>query len=576
MGGAVPYEDVDGVVGAWYGKGPGLDRSGDVLKHANLMGSGPGGGAVLFVGDDPSAKSSTLPYDTNLALADAAAPVLVPADQQDLFDLGVEAFRLSRFCGSWVGVRIVTAVADGIAAVDTGIDRFPAVDPEVEVDGRPWRHEPVGRILGGDLEELWLDRRLRAAQAWVTARGLDRFVGAEGPARLGVVCAGKTYRDVLGALEACGVGPADLAGAGIRILKLAMTYPVAPARVLELAGAVDEILVVEEKRPFVEQQVRAIVHEAGLTTPVRGKRDSAGAALVPMAGELTADRLVPVLTRVVPDLAPPPAPALGRARLPLAEVPGRLPAFCSGCPHNRSTVVPVGSITGRRRRLPRHDPLRAPARRRDVRPAHPDGGRGDALGRAGAVRRRPAPVPEPGRRHVQPLGQPGRPGVRRRRRPHHVQAALQLARRHDRRPGRDRADGRPVADALAGGRGRLGHRGVHRRRRPVRAGRQLRPRRVRAAPRGRRGRAGGAPSPSGRVGADLRPALRGRGPPPAQAGRARRSAPARRDQPGRVRGLRRLLAGEQLPVGAARRDRVRRTPRDPPVVVQQGLLVPRG
>ena len=180
----------------------------------------------------------------------------------------------------------------------------------------------------------------------MTARGLDRFVGAEGPARLGVVCAGKTYRDVLGALEACGVGPADLAGAGIRVLKLAMTYPVAPARVLELAGAADEILVVEEKRPFVEQQVRAIVHEAGLTTPVRGKRDSAGAALVPMAGELTADRLVPVLTRVVPDLAPPPAPGLGRARLPLAEAPGRLPAFCSGCPHNRSTVVPVGSITG--------------------------------------------------------------------------------------------------------------------------------------------------------------------------------------------------------------------------------------
>ena len=346
MGGAVPYEGVDGVVGAWYGKGPGLDRSGDVLKHANYMGVGPGGGAVLFVGDDPSAKSSTLPYDTSLALADAGIPVLVPADQQDLFDLGVEAFRLSRFCGSWVGVRIVTAVADGVAAVDTGIDRFPAGDPEVEVDGRPWHHEPTGRILGGDLEELWLDRRLRAAQAWVTARGLDRAVGATGRARLGIVCAGKTYRDVLGALEVCGIGPDDLAGAGIRILKLAMTYPVAPAGVLELCGAVDEILVVEEKRPFVEQQVRAIVHEAGHTTPVRGKRDGAGKALVPTSGELTADRLVPVLTRALPDLAPPPSPSVAKTRLPLAEVPSRLPAFCSGCPHNRSTVVPVGSITG--------------------------------------------------------------------------------------------------------------------------------------------------------------------------------------------------------------------------------------
>jgi indolepyruvate ferredoxin oxidoreductase len=300
------------------------------------------------VGDDPSAKSSTLPYDTNLALADAAAPVLVPADQQDLFDLGMEAFRLSRACGSWVGLRIVTAVADGIGALETSIDRFPAGDPEVEVDGERWVHHPAATMLGGGLEELWLDRRLRAAQAWVTARGLDRLVGGTGPARLGIVCAGKAYRDVLGALEACGVGLDDLVASGIRILKPAMTYPLAPARLLELAGSVDEVLVVEEKRPFVEQQARALLHEAGDTTPVRGKRDAAGRSLVPTAGELTAERLVEVLSRVLPDLAPRPAAGARtrRALLPLAEAPGRTPAFCSGCPHNRSTVVPEGSITG--------------------------------------------------------------------------------------------------------------------------------------------------------------------------------------------------------------------------------------
>ena len=344
MGGAVPYADVDGVVGAWYGKGPGLDRCGDVLKHANMMGTGPGGGAVLFVGDDPSAKSSTLPYDTNAPLADAAVPVLVPSDQQDLLDLGVEAFLMSRFCGSWVGVRIVTAVADGIGAVDTALDRFIAEPPEIQIDGQPWRHEPTGTILRPDLEGLWLDQRLRAARAWAEARHLDRIIG--GGSRLGIVCAGRTYRDVLGALEACGVAPADLAAAGIRILKLAMTYPVVPERVIELADSVDEVLVVEEKRPFVEQQVRAILHEAGRTTPLRGKRDAAGRPLVPITGELTAERAVDVLTRVRPDLAPPaPAPA-GRATIPLLDVPGRTPAFCSGCPHNRSTVVPEGSITG--------------------------------------------------------------------------------------------------------------------------------------------------------------------------------------------------------------------------------------
>jgi indolepyruvate ferredoxin oxidoreductase len=358
MGASVPYQDVDGVVGAWYGKGPGLDRSGDVLKHANMMGTGPGGGAVLFVGDDPSAKSSTLPYDTNLALADASIPVLVPADQQDLFDLTVEAFRLSRFSGSWVALRIVTAVADGIGAVDLGIDRFPSGDPEVLVDGEAWRHVPTGKLVGGgDLESLWLDRRLRAAQGWVAARGLDRRLGATGPARVGIVCAGKTYRDVLGALEAAEVRPDDLAAAGVAVLKLALTHPVGAEPILALADSVDEILVVEEKRPFVEQQVRAIVHEAGRTTPVRGKRDAAGTPLVPATGELDAGKVAAVLGRVLPGLAPRPAapaadPAAGRARdrrrtlIPLAELPGRTPAFCSGCPHNRSTVVPAGSITG--------------------------------------------------------------------------------------------------------------------------------------------------------------------------------------------------------------------------------------
>jgi len=329
------------------------------------MGTGPGGGAVLFVGDDPAAKSSTLPYDTNLALADACVPVLVPADQQDLFDLGIEAFRLSRFCGSWVGVRIVTAVADGIGSVDTAIARFPtspAGDPDVEVDGEPWRHVPTGRIVGAgaaDLEALWLDRRLRAARGWAAARGLDRAIGAvPGDTRLGIVCAGKTHRDVLGALDACGVGPGGLANAGIRILQLAMTFPIVPERILELCDAVGrggeagEILVVEEKRPFVEQQVRAIVQEAQRPTRVRGKRDGTGRPLVPPAGELTAERLVPVLTQLLPDLRPS-APGSasasaprGRTLLPLADLPGRTPAFCSGCPHNRSTVVPVGSITG--------------------------------------------------------------------------------------------------------------------------------------------------------------------------------------------------------------------------------------
>jgi indolepyruvate ferredoxin oxidoreductase len=150
----------------------------------------------------------------------------------------------------------------------------------------------------------------------------------------------------MAALEVMGVRLAGLADAGIRVLKLGMTFPLVPEPVIDLASSVDEVLVVEEKRPFIEQQVRALLHEAAISTPVRGKRDGAGVPLVPVSGELTPERIAPILRRFLPDLPEPVRSGASGGLLPFVEVPGRLPAFCSGCPHNRSTVVPVGSITG--------------------------------------------------------------------------------------------------------------------------------------------------------------------------------------------------------------------------------------
>ncbi|MCB1015641.1 MAG: indolepyruvate ferredoxin oxidoreductase family protein [Acidimicrobiales bacterium] len=355
MGAVVPYRDgVDGVAGAWYGKAPGLDRSGDALKHANALGAGPHGGAVLFCGDDPTAKSSTLTCDSQHTFEDACVPVLYPGDQQEVVDLGVHAFRLSRYAGCWAGMKVVTAVADGIGSVDLGTDRHRPSDPDHRsVDGRPWRHEPLTRIgphTVQDQEALVVDQRLRAAQAYVRHNGLDRVVGAGPGAPLGIVCAGKTYYDVVSALAGLGLALDDLAGAGVRILKLAMTWPVVPETVVEFAASVDEVLVVEEKRPFVEGQVRSLLHEAGGTTPVRGKRDRAGASLVPVVGELDAAAVATVLTRVRPELAPaqpaPVAPSGERRRIPVLAVPPRPPGFCSGCPHNRSTVFPAGALVG--------------------------------------------------------------------------------------------------------------------------------------------------------------------------------------------------------------------------------------
>src|SRR5262249_14229592 len=227
---------------------------------------------------DPTAKSSTLACDSQYTFEDACVPVLYPGDQQDVLDLGVHAFWLSRYAGSWAGLKIVTAVADGIGTVDLDPARHSPADPgEVIIDGRPWRHQPLATIgphALPDQEALVVDRRLRAARAYARRNGLDLVVGAAPGARLGVVCAGKTYFDVIQALADLGVR--DLAGAGIRVLKLGMTYPLVEDTVSEFAASADEIVVIEEKRPFIETQLRSILHEAGSRVRVLGKRDRSG------------------------------------------------------------------------------------------------------------------------------------------------------------------------------------------------------------------------------------------------------------------------------------------------------------
>jgi indolepyruvate ferredoxin oxidoreductase len=335
MGAVVEYDGYDGVVGAWYGKTPGLDRSGDVLKHANAMGAGPNGGVVLFCGDDPSAKSSTLPCDSQPTFEDACIPVLFPGNQQEVLDLGIHAFRLSRYAGPWVGLKVVTTVADGIGSVDLDLARHRPEDPPGE-----WHHHPlttIGPHAVPDQEALVVEHRLRAAREYVRHNGLDRVVGAPAGARLGVVCAGKTYYDVLQAFDDLGVAPEDV---GVRVLKLAMTYPLVEETALEFAASVDQVVVVEEKRPFVERQLRAALHEAGCPTPVAGKR----ATGLSTTGELDAGAIAKVLGELLPDIAAPAAPK--RIPLQLAAVPGRAPGFCSGCPHNRSTVAPEGALVG--------------------------------------------------------------------------------------------------------------------------------------------------------------------------------------------------------------------------------------
>ena len=349
MGKAVAYKDVDGVAGVWYGKTPGLDRSGDVLRHANAMGAGPNGGYVLFCADDPTAKSSTFACESQYTFEDACIPVIYPGDQQDVIDFGIHAFRMSRFAGPLVGMKIVTTVADGTGSVDLDPARFPSsVLPDVTIGGLPWKHEPLGTIGPHQVpnqELLVVQNRLEAAKAYVRANGLDRVIGAAPGARIGIVCAGKTYYDLVQAFADLGIAPCDLADHGIRILKLAMTWPIVDVTAIEFAGSVGELLVIEEKRPFVEAQLRAILHEAGVATKVLGKRDRDGQPLVATVGELNSDSVFAIIAQVLPDLAERRAEPVKLRPMALA-IPPRPPSFCSGCPHNRSTVVPEGGLAG--------------------------------------------------------------------------------------------------------------------------------------------------------------------------------------------------------------------------------------
>src|SRR6266516_4525328 len=336
----------DGVIGIWYGKAPGLDRATDALRHGNLMGSHPKGGALVLVGDDPAAKSSTLPCASDSALADLNIPYLYPADSQDVLDLGRHAIELSRATGLWTGLKIVTAVADGSSTVDLAADwPAPRIPPGAGT------HTPTARLLHptlGQLERDLVTNRLRLAREYARLNGLNRVVGRGPGDVLGVVAAGHTFLDVLAALRRLGIAEDGLAGSRVRLLRVAMPWPLEEATVREFADGLEEILVVEEKRSFLETAIRDVFYGSPARPAVTGKRDADGSELIPGYGELDADVILGPLRRrmtargITPDPVPDPGEP-SHAMLPLVS---RVPYFCSGCPHNSSTKPLPGTLVG--------------------------------------------------------------------------------------------------------------------------------------------------------------------------------------------------------------------------------------
>ncbi|MBO0676553.1 indolepyruvate ferredoxin oxidoreductase family protein [Mycolicibacterium sp. S2-37] len=339
----------DGVVGFWYGKGPGLDRASDALRHAAMYGTHPAGGALALVGDDPAAKSSTVPAASERSLAALSMPVLFPRNAEEIVAFGLYGVALSRASGCWPALKIVADVADGLWTLDRDFADFSITVPTIEWDGRPWTYRQ--RVMAAPAASLLAEAdlygpRWAMVEAFAAANPIDTIETDPADAWLGIVAVGTAYDSVRQALSDLGLSEAALLQAGIRILRVGMPYPLGVGTVRRLAAGAEQVLVVEDKTGFVESQVKDALYGQDRAPSVLGKRDLGGRPLVPADGELTPARLTGPLRRVLSErmtvTAPPPPPSLSLTVLPTK----RTAYFCSGCPHNRSTAVPAGSLAG--------------------------------------------------------------------------------------------------------------------------------------------------------------------------------------------------------------------------------------
>ena len=346
-----PGATVDGVFGIWYGKGPGVDRSGDALRHANFTGASPKGGAIALAGDDHGAKSSTAVNFSDTSFIAVGMPVIYPSNTQELLDFGLHGIAMSRFSGCWVGMKVVTDVAEGGSTVYVGPER-----PQIVIPERP-SNPPGGlgaRTIDAPVaqEERLYHHKLPAALAYARANGLNRIIREGDDARIGVVAAGKAWQDLLQALG--NLGLSDNGGAlGLRLLKVGMVWPLDPVIVRDFARGLDLIVVIEEKRPLLEDQIRSILYGDPRAPRIVGKYfdglafdPSPGVQAIPNFGEISPELVAGVLVKAIsrhdPNcaLSAPEAPGAALSNRP---APARSPGFCAGCPHNRSTPVPEGS-----------------------------------------------------------------------------------------------------------------------------------------------------------------------------------------------------------------------------------------
>jgi indolepyruvate ferredoxin oxidoreductase len=347
-----PGAKYDGVFSMWYGKGPGVDRCGDVFKHGNAAGTSKFGGVLALAADDHACRSSTLPHGSELEFVSAMMPVLNPAGVQDILDMGMLGWAMSRFTGRWVGFKTIAETVESSASVNVNPHQLDIVLPDdfiLPAGGLSirWPDPPLNQEMR--LHQYAVD----AACAFARANRIDRVVIDSPNARLGIVTTGKSYLDVLQALEYLGISERDAREIGIRVYKVGMTWPLEPVGIRDFARGLEDIIVVEEKRSFIESQMKESMYNWNhqVRPSVVGKYDEQGNWILPSTNELTPAMIALVIAK-----------RLGRffsnetirasvawieakekeLTLPRASFP-RPAHYCSGCPHNTSTVVPEGS-----------------------------------------------------------------------------------------------------------------------------------------------------------------------------------------------------------------------------------------
>lgn len=341
--------EYDGVFAMWYGKGPGVDRSGDVFRHANYSGTSRHGGVLVVAGDDHACKSSTLPHQTEYAFVDAMIPVLNPAGVQEVIDLGLYGWALSRYSGCWVALKTIAETVDSSYTTDIETDRINIRLPEKDPGylGMRWPDKDLEK------ESRLHNEKMEAALAFCRSNELNRLVLDHSSPKLGIVSTGKSYLDVLQALGDLGIDKTLAEKIGLRLFKVGMPWPLEPEGIRNFAQGLNEVVVVEEKRGLIEEQLTSQLYnwEKNVRPVVVGKRDETGNILLPSTGELTPAVIARVIATRIAKFYTSDAmnerlrflnekeKFLNRPK----EVIQRTPHFCSGCPHNTSTRVPQGS-----------------------------------------------------------------------------------------------------------------------------------------------------------------------------------------------------------------------------------------